>query len=508
MANKYVRALPYTTGNPSNENAFILKFMYEFWGYCVNGGTSLNTPGGFPTVTYTGGGLSVNLIEGTSVLASGSDGSTILGGATGSGAATFTSASATFTSALVNKYITTWIPGSGSSEDSIYRITAVPNANTLIINANNGGTPHPVSQHPIFTARTGIRYRVFDPVIAATGAGNGNFLVFQFDPTAFNTNANLSQVQVILRPGYGNTNYGLILSPSGSWNGSSFLGSPSTTLNGIQSLPTATLTVNSTQGFPGAGTLLVGTQIVTYTGITSTTFTGCAGGTGSQASGTTVKMSTLNDTSTEINPTENGGGFWNNAGGNAVGFVTMIGDKDFFMMHVKSTNQIGGGGSIMHIECPYRLYTSGQDPNPFTGMISGVAGLYTNGGGSNYGGGFRMTGTDNSTRTAYTLVKCLAGDANNFNYGLVPGQSLTDPFLGFNVFNGTVVSSEALLAFTGDPTQWNMARAKLKNVRFSGPFMPAYHRIGNNGQFIHLTNGICWPWDNTILPFNLMPQGF
>lgn len=510
MANKYVRALPYITASTSNENAVILKFMYEFWGYCINGGSSLTSPGGFPSTTFTGGGLPSGFTEGSSVLATGTDGVTVLGAATGSGATTFTSASASFTNALIGKYVTTWIPGSNSSEDGIYRITGVVNSNSLIINANNGGTPHPVSQHPIFTARTGIHYRIFDPNAAAalvTSNGNGNFIVFQFTPSVINPGANNSQAQVILR---GNsTSIGLVLSPSGSWTGSSFLGSPSTTLNGAQTLPSTTITVNSTQGFPGAGTLLIGSQTVTYTGITSTTFTGCSGGTGAQSSGTSVSVAGMNDTMTEINPPENSGGWWNNTGAGS-GFITMIGDVDFLMLHIRSSNQIGGGsiGSILHIESPYRLYTAGQDPNPFTGMVSGVAGLYTSSGNSNYGGGFHMMGTDNVTRGCYTLVKCLAGDSNVLGQNLVPGQGLTDPFLGFNVFNGTVISSEALLALTGVSTQWNMARAKLKNVRFSGTFMPSYHRIGNNGQFIHLTNGICWPWDNTILPFNLMPQGF
>src|SRR5579885_725231 len=64
MATKYVRALPYTTGNPANELPLITKFMYEFMGYCVNGTSSLTTPGGFPSVTYTGGGLPPNFLDG------------------------------------------------------------------------------------------------------------------------------------------------------------------------------------------------------------------------------------------------------------------------------------------------------------------------------------------------------------------------------------------------------------------------------------------------------------
>lgn len=67
--------------------------------------------------------------------------------------------------------------------------------------------------------------------------------------------------------------------------------SASTTLTATQMLPTATLTVVSTTGFPTNGSLLVGgAQVVNYTGITSTTFTGCTGGIGTFAGGTIVAM--------------------------------------------------------------------------------------------------------------------------------------------------------------------------------------------------------------------------
>src|SRR4029434_4814496 len=60
------------------------------------------------------------------------------------------------------------------------------------------------------------------------------------------------------------------------------------------SLPTATLNVESTADFPRSGTITVVTaqggpgQIITYTGKTATTLTGCAGGTGRLALGDAV----------------------------------------------------------------------------------------------------------------------------------------------------------------------------------------------------------------------------
>ena len=63
-----------------------------------------------------------------------------------------------------------------------------------------------------------------------------------------------------------------------------------TTTNGSHTLPQATITVASTSGFPTSGAIWVNTtQYVTYTGVTSTTFTGCSGGTGTITTGSDVR---------------------------------------------------------------------------------------------------------------------------------------------------------------------------------------------------------------------------
>lgn len=58
----------------------------------------------------------------------------------------------------------------------------------------------------------------------------------------------------------------------------------STTLDGAVLVGDTTITVQSTTGFPTAGTILIGTEQITYTGTTATTFTGCTRG----ANGTTA----------------------------------------------------------------------------------------------------------------------------------------------------------------------------------------------------------------------------
>lgn len=87
----------------------------------------------------------------------------------------------------------------------------------------------------------------------------------------------------------GNTNalYGLVAD-----NFADKSGCPTTTVSGTgQSTPFATLTVASTALFPSSGALEVaGVGLVTYTGKTATTFTGCTGGSGAATDGGTVYM--------------------------------------------------------------------------------------------------------------------------------------------------------------------------------------------------------------------------
>jgi len=62
---------------------------------------------------------------------------------------------------------------------------------------------------------------------------------------------------------------------------SSLAAVPYTVLNAALSVSDTTITVASTTGFASSGSLYIGTEIITYSGVTGTTFTGCARGTGS-----------------------------------------------------------------------------------------------------------------------------------------------------------------------------------------------------------------------------------
>ena len=56
----------------------------------------------------------------------------------------------------------------------------------------------------------------------------------------------------------------------------------------------AALTVDTTAGFPTSGTLLIGTEQITYTGTTSTTFTGITRGANSTTAAAHLDDAQLN----------------------------------------------------------------------------------------------------------------------------------------------------------------------------------------------------------------------
>jgi hypothetical protein len=62
---------------------------------------------------------------------------------------------------------------------------------------------------------------------------------------------------------------------------------------GALALPAATITVGTTAGFATAGTLTTPNGIITYTGITATTFTGCTGGVGTLSAGAAIAQASV-----------------------------------------------------------------------------------------------------------------------------------------------------------------------------------------------------------------------
>lgn len=114
-----------------------------------------------------------------------------------------------------------------------------------------------------------------------------------------------------------------------------------TQLNGVTTTTATTLTVDSTSGFPTSGTIFIynstnGTEAITYTGTTSTTFTGCTRAANSttataHADNSYVTMVTVSrngagmssaDTWTDLEPQVGGGGSFIVDG--STGIVTFV----------------------------------------------------------------------------------------------------------------------------------------------------------------------------------------
>jgi uncharacterized phage protein gp47/JayE len=126
---------------------------------------------------------------------------------------------------------------------------------------------------------------------------NGNEADYRTRPRAFDGVGRVAVVPLAYGPG---TVVVILSTPEGGpVSGSTvaavqnFLDPPhwSGTVNGPLTLPVATIPVNEPTDLARAsGALIVGNQIVTYTGKTSNSFTGVSGGTGSIASGTRVQQ--------------------------------------------------------------------------------------------------------------------------------------------------------------------------------------------------------------------------
>lgn len=525
MANKFIRGLIFNTGGTSGfaKASYLLKFMYEFWGFCIYGGASTSTPGtgafaattpfggglpanfngygttiagasngislptgtinvasttnfptsgnilvfstaGLQTVTYTGttsttftgctggtGTMSTNgSVSTTSLLTFGSDGYT---NATTifrmDGYTDFYSTSANFNSSMVGKQLVMWKSGSNSSEDSIYNIIAFKDPSNIVINVNNGGTPSGQADgyRPTVTTRTSINYRVIDIVTAggATGIADGNYIVFQLDPTGINTGQANSQIQFLLSGT--NTRFDAKMSPNGSWTGAAF---------------------------------------------------------GGDASGTIVPNVT-NATTAMLSSSTSGGRQT----------INLTGDKSFLICNLRDSSDPNSSGATLHFEIPERLYSATQDPNPLIMSLNGLnnsANQQFNSTSTthSYGGGFTMRCNDGVYRNYRTVVRPLIGDGDSdqLNSGLsflpkIPGNALTDFRMGANPFNGNLMNSSGFLCLPGVAGQYSLARVRLRNVRFANTFMQTFTRFSSNGDFMLITMGVAIPWDKTVIPITL-----
>lgn len=510
MVDHFVRSLIYNTGTANAAKiSATMKMMFEFWGFCINGSASLTNPGGFASTTpstmpgnFNGllttiaggsngqtlpqtaiavastagfpasGTIYVYTSTGTQIVTytSTSGGNTFTGCAGGTGVMTtgnnvtssslltlgsdgytnpstifkfdgytpFYATSAPFTSSMVGKLLTAWIPGSGSTEDGLYLITSFISPSEIIININHGGVPFVADGYrPGTVGRSGINYRVTDVVVAASTTSDGNYYVLQLNPTNVNVGQANSQVQLT----QANTNQSItaVMSPGGTWTGSAFTD---------------------------------GTSVITCNG--------------------------------------NSGGNMITTGSNTGRFeINMWGDIDYLIFETTWESQ--GSGASMHLEIPTRLYPQANDPNPITILLNGGFNprFYTSSPTIGWSGGFAMKCNDGTTRFHKSCVKALVGDGapNNLSNAnpYPPGNSLSDVRTAVNGTTGNVLNSNVILTMPGVSGQYSLARCLLRKLRIANTAMPLFYRISSNGNFILLQQGVCLPWDNTVVPYSLIP---
>lgn len=218
LNSKFVRAhFVNTSQTTTTAMRWTFKLIYEFWGFCVNGGDSLTRPNGFAS----SGSIGTTQLSGAVIFPAGFEsGSTVLlasgtDGKTDAGMPFFNTVAPIFSASYVNKHIVAWKSGSTSSDDSIYQITQWLNSSSVRVAVAQGGTPYSSSLHPGFLDRTQINYRIIDFNAAANLAGytTNDGLVLQFAANLVNT----GQLNSQCRLRHNTTNLGLTVSPSGSW---------------------------------------------------------------------------------------------------------------------------------------------------------------------------------------------------------------------------------------------------------------------------------------------------
>lgn len=455
-----------------------LRLLYEFWGFCVNGTDDLKHPGGFPTgsasdIHMTGAiNMPTNWESGSTVLIySNSDGITL------EGMPWFTGSN--FTADMVGKWLTVWKSGSSSGDDSIYKITQLFPTGALTssvigVDLNMGGTPFTGSLKPAFTARADVNYRVIDYSSSDVNTSyfDHHYIVMQMNGAPF------------VNPGQVNAGVRLRL---GSLRTQFFTSDFSVRGVAIKMIPSG--------NYIGTGSA---------DGITG----------GNSYQGRVGLVGALTNIG-EFGPNSGNASDWNN-GGAGTQCINIIGAQDFFTLFSKGAFASSGCG--FHVEIPQRLYPYDKDPNPMIAMGIGYDMYTTFTDGYGYGHGWHMIVGNGTPLRGWAAIKHQTGDTYNNNaYAGIPfvcGQCLQSLGNGlynniwFNPFTNKFFLSDAVWGTDASGSEHTLARCRIRRVRFIAPIIQTMQRLGDQGEWLHVKNGILWPWDNAVLPASIFKQGF
>lgn len=189
---------------------------------------------------------------------------------------------------------------------------------------------------------------------------------------------------------------------------------------------------------------------------------------------------------------------------NVQGYVTLIADTDFFLGHIRTPNSNTTAGLYFYVIVPQRLYTQAQDTNLLTMMVGGnnlLCSVATDSHTSSFG----MVFFNNSTNTCQLMTRNFVGDGvTGTSYTLGPNLS---GLMATQARTGQVVYSNAIISNIAVAGSYALARAQMRIIAFTSNIYPSFHLLGNNGEFIHMGNGLLWPWDGAVMPNALLPLG-
>lgn len=362
----------------------------------------------------------------------------------------FFSTSGKFRSDMIGKQLVMWKPGSNSSEDSIYNIIGYRDPNNIIININTGGTPSGAADgyKPTVTTRSSINFRVIDIGSAGgTSVADGNFIVFQLDPTGINTGQANPQIQFLAA--VTGTRIDYRMSPNGSWSGTAF-GVDASAVTAPNTVSGGGTNTNQLQNTVSSGTLAI-------TIIADKSF----------------MLGWAKDSA----HTSTDGFHWHFEIPERL--YTQAQDPNPFTASINA----------------YRSNGHGQ--------------FGANQGNNGYSGGFVMRDNGGTFRNHLTLSKALAGDGNDtfstYGFADITGPSLTNLTASITPSLGYVIASPGLLSLMNVINQYSLARARLRKVRFTNTALPLFSRFSSGGDWLQVTQGVAIPWDKTVLPFTLFP---
>lgn len=433
--------------SPRHGARFFAKLLYEFWGFCINGGSSTTDPGGFPLLS------GVNMPQGfgsdpVGLLATGGDGVTTFGSNVLSSAGVDFKAidlqltANSLSGTIVGKYVTIWRPGDVSPDDSVYRITGLTATDDLLVDVATAGTTR-LGGKARFSDRGGIKFRVIDigAVTATTGWGNNHHMVLNL-AGAPSVNPGQAVSQVRLETARNQMDMIVTVSPSGTWNGSTF-SDPSTPV-------TSTWFSTSSTGGQGSYMMIGGYDFL-------------------------------------IAHSKGEDGAWFSSSG-----IEPV-------MHIEVPQRLYS--SVVDPN-PVCWFVTNTPPGQITGSYSNGFNMVCADGVTRNWSTLVRVPTAIGDHTHYLISPASGGLWHGFSKGTTYANA------HFNAFSGTYISTDAMLmhsGVTGAGNQHCTSRVRLRRVRFTGKNSKPNMRLGQS--WVHAGAGVLWPWDGSEVAYGIFPEG-